>query len=261
MLPQIAMPLYRPMASTTSTGLKQAQLRIGGKGWPLAQPPTVKSGSLSLNLDVGGFRLHQARLAQWVSGGSPSWDGDCVISNAGMRETTTVSFPQATLAGLCFPDLNSASRDPGALTLHLRSPNLRSTSVRGSSAVKFPALQPWSPGSFSVEADGLPAQWVCRVEPIVFNAPGIVAGVHMHILAKGLEGFQGWFEDFVVNGNNGSSRMRGFTITYRSLSLSPIASLSFVAGIYSLTQPPKDPTDLSVAKVSFFVERPSLSSC
>jgi len=134
--------------------------------------------------------------------------------------------------------MDSASKEPGYLTIRFAPEVIRSVAPQGAKAAGPVAgekqQKSWLPSNFRLEIDGLDCSRVNRIEPLAVRAnaaPGGIGDARDYAKEPGklefpdlkitlpedaAKPFIDWHEDFVIKGNNGQDRERKGTLTLLS---------------------------------------------
>ena len=182
-------------------------------------------------------------------------DGAVVVVEAG-REISRLEWKSGLITWAEFPALDASSRDLVAMTIKI-SPEFTRTAKGSGSPPTTPARKGWLGSSFLLRIDGLEdaCRHVSRVEPIAIgwgfktHAVGQYRDVDLEptghaelgnlvvtLPESRAQGFQDWFEDFVIKGNSGQSREKHGTLESGSFSLE-FGNL----GVSAITRPSGQP--------------------
>ena len=191
------------------------------------------------------------------------WVARATAMNGGMKNGTVIVFEggkeisrldwiSGQITEIDFPTLDTASSDSFSMTIKIIPERTRSVKGAGKPAV-VTAGKNWLAGSFHLTIDGLEeaCKHVSRIEPIsiAFKMrsqelggirgysqselwsvdPGNLAITLTESKAKG---FNDWFQDFVINGNNGQDREKN-----GRLELGPFSLKFGNLGIFRMTKP------------------------
>lgn len=168
----------------------------------------------------------RAWMKRSLEGDTSLVDGRVVDIDDNNRECSSTPLSQARLDAVRFPILNQASRDPISLELLVRNqgPTPRTVKVESSGAVHPAAEATPAPmlGKTKISLDGLNCAGILSASELILTR-GVgeggaatrfdVGNFTVHIMESADRSLQDWYNDFVVLGNNGSSRLKSGSIT------------------------------------------------
>ncbi len=212
-----------------------------------------------------------AAFWEWVAnmvGGEPvQKDGAIVMADANSNVLRRLEFKNALITEVSFPALDAANKEPGLMTVKFQ-PEL--TSVKpgaGKLAGGATAKQKlWVTSNFRLNIGSLPCARTSKVEALVIKQkvteyrdggegtvhllPGRLEYPNLVITFPAVDGtaWQSYFEDFILNGNNGNDHELGGTLDLMGPDLKTVlARLQFLnLGIFRLALAEIDPSNTNV---------------
>jgi phage tail-like protein len=215
------------------------------------------------------------------SGNYQRKNGAIVAADYQYRVKQRREFFNALITEVGFPAADAGSKDPAFLTIVLMPEytRLSSTGVGTTYSAPLCKTTKWLASNFRFKIDGIDASKVRAVGPLAvrvqFVEPPIGEGRDYelepakisfpHVLVTvpdvGLQGFQSWFDEFVIAGNNGDDQERGGSLEYLPPNLSaPLFTLTFQnVGIFEI-EPGVSAGNLSASIVKLYVELMTFST-
>ncbi len=152
-------------------------------------------------------------------------NGSIVGCTPSLQEAVSGDFTSGLITEIGFPELNG-SFDPTKMTVKLTPDYTRITARKGKAPITPPRI---GKGTWKMEVDGIDATRVSKIEsftvkqafdsspagqpqPVSLDIPNL--SIWLLPNDKGLQGWINWFDDFVIQGNNGSDQERGGAIVF-----------------------------------------------
>jgi tail tube protein gp19 len=178
-------------------------------------------------------------------------DGAVIVFEGG-KEISRLNWSLGQITEIDFPALDAASNDSFSMTTKISPERTRSVQGAGGAAVSMPRKNVLS-SSFRLTIDGLEeaCRHVSRIEPISIafkmrsqDLGGIrgysqselwnvdSGNLAITLTESKAKGFNDWFQDFVINGNNGPDREKN-----GRLELGPFSLKFGNLGIFKMTKP------------------------
>jgi hypothetical protein len=184
-------------------------------------------------------------LYDWIQG---SWErraerrsGAIVLCDENMEARSRLVFREAMLTEATLPPCDTASNDPGYLTLRLASQHLHTERAIGHvNLVVGTRSKAWIPSNFRLSVDGLDCSRISRISPLSVKQrahPDPTGNVRESVHGSGrvdfsnlrvslpepnAEGWIEWHHDFVVRGNSGPERERNGTLEFLAPNLQDV---------------------------------------
>lgn len=215
----------------------------------------VRYEDLVLTCDGGLSRAFFDWVDQTCRSQAGRHDGAVVVLEGG-KPVSRLEWKRGLITQVDFPALDAGAKDPFFMTIKI-SPELTRVSKGGDGSPAVRPVKSWLSSSFRLSIQGLEdaCRHVSRIEPLAVDRKvradhvGYREGVELEPAADAepgnlivtlpesrARGFQEWFEDFVIRGNNGQSRERPGTLE------SGRFTLEFVnLGISAMTRPSDRP--------------------
>jgi T4-like virus tail tube protein gp19 len=217
--------------------------------------------------------LDSKPLLDWVAasfaGQYTRKDGSILGLDYSNTVRSELTFFQALPTRLTIPTLDAAGKDAASLTVTLAPEYTRLTHGSGAKGPLPKAQQRWSTSGFRFEMAGLDGSRVNRIESItiqqkvVDNAVGEsrdyqkepaaleYSNVKVSLSASSAQTWQDWYNDFLINGNNGDDKERDGAIVFLSQSLTELGRLNlYHCGIYRLAPKPQDSRSEAIARLT-----------
>jgi hypothetical protein len=176
-------------------------------------------------------------------------NGAVVTCDYGGREIERLEFTNSLLGEVALPALDVASKDPVRMTVKCLPEYTRkrpgSNNVVGTGGAA-PVQKKWSPANFRLSIDGLDGTKVSKIEGMSIglkvSQPGVggsrdyerapaqleIPDLVVTLAETGAATWEQWYEDFVIQGNNGAGNEKSGTLQYLDSSLHTVLfSVSF----------------------------------
>jgi hypothetical protein len=223
---------------------------------PVVQKQLDGTTTDDLHVELG--MAMSSGLFDWIAASwgpnPPSHDGAILACDLQYTIRSERGFVGALISATAFPALDAAAKTPGYLSVRLTprsvlpatKPNLKMNLGVG------PKQKLWLTSNFRLDIDGIDAAKVSRIAPFVVRRPiEIVSSGGTTTLQAGMVDFPAlrvtlsmssadswfdWYEDFVLNGNNGPAEERSGSISLLAPSLDELARVDLAGvGIFRLT--------------------------
>jgi phage tail-like protein len=254
------------------------EFREGGEGVCTAQKsiggPKYEDLVIEAGLDLA------PDFYEWISDflecqNDPT-DGAVVAVDVFGKNRGELNFHDALISEVGFPALDAASKDPAFLTVKV-TPESTEFEAGDGSLVPVPVAKGtklWQASNFRVQVGGLPCSRVSKVEGFTVKqaitrfqsgdsdqvelVPGNLElpNLTFTISSVDLPAWEDFFEDFVVQGNNGSGAELEGSIVYLDATQAELARVELHGvGIFRLDHfAPSDPTAVGKFTVELYVE-------
>ena len=211
----------------------------------------VSFDDIVLTCDAGASKSFYDWVGQSSGSQGVRRDGAVVVMEGG-KEISRLDWRFGLISRVEFPALDATSKDLFSLMVKI-TPESTRNAKGGESRPVTPARKSWLASSFRLKIDGLEeaCRHVSRIEPFAIDwrvkqhtrgeylAPGIEpasdaepGSLIVTLPESKAQGFQDWFEDFVIKGNSGQSNEKRGTLESGAFSLQ-FGNL----GISRMTQP------------------------
>ncbi len=215
----------------------------------------VKYEDITVNAGLGMSKA----FYDWIAA---SWamkfqrkSGSIVAADFNMQARSTREFFNALITETTIPAMDASSKDPAFMTIKWAPEYTRTKASSGKVTAPIATQQKmWLPSNFKLQIDGLDCTKVNKIDAftvkqsIVANnvgdtrdallEPGTVEFPDLAITfaASSSETWQKWFDDFVIQGNNGQESEKNGTLTFLSPNLqSELGTVKFFnMGIFKL---------------------------
>ena len=216
----------------------------------------VRYEDIVLTCDAGLSRVFYDWVDQTLRSRSVRHDGAVAVLEGG-KEISRLEWSAGLMSEVDFPALDVESKDLFSMTVRITPGSIRS--VKGTdNRPPTGARKDWSVSSFRLAIEGLEeaCTHVSRIEPLAVgrkvtrDAAGSNRDLSVEVAADAepgnlivtlpesrAKGFQDWFEDFVIRGNNDQSRERRgtlesgrFTLAFGNLGISAMTRPSNLPG-------------------------------
>jgi len=224
---------------------------------PVIQKQLDGTSTDDLRVELG--MAMSSGLFDWIASSwgpnPPSHDGAILACDLQYTIRSERGFVAALISETAFPALDAAAKTAGYLGLRLTprsvlpgtNPNVKLNLGVG------PKQKLWLTSNFKLQIDGLDASKVSRIAPFVVRRPievvtsggtttlqaGMVdfPALRITLSMAGADSWFDWYEDFVLNGNNGPAAERSGSISLLGPSLvDELARVDLAGvGIYRLT--------------------------
>lgn len=245
-------------------------IQPGGVGFSTKQIANVKYDDFALQL---GFGMNKP-VYDWISA---SWkmdytrkQGSIVTADFNYQAKSERTFRDALIAETGFPALDASSKEPGYITLQFTTEE--SIDLKASGALTAPVGKQklWVTSNFRLEIDAIDTTRVSKIDAFSVKQAIVTVEVgeqrfphkepgklefpnlKLTIGESSLSSWAGWFDDFVLKGNNGDDKEKSGRIAFLSSDLkTELAEIKLLnVGIYRLDPDPEDPT--SADKIARF---------
>ena len=224
---------------------------------PVIQKQLDGTSTDDLRVELG--MAMSSGLFDWIAASwgpnPPSHDGAILACDLQYTIRSERAFVAALISETAFPALDAAAKTPGYLTIRLTprsvlpgtNPNVKLNLGVGSKQ------KLWLTSNFRLDIDGIDASKVSRIAPFVVRRPievvtsggtttlqaGMVdfPALRIALSMAGADSWFDWYEDFVLNGNNGPAAERSGSITLLASNLvDELARVDLAGvGIFRLT--------------------------
>jgi hypothetical protein len=177
------------------------------------------------------------------------------------------AFVDALISEVTVPKLDASSKEPAFLTVRLAPDRVELAKGGGRrAAARAPKPKQFMASNFRLEIDGLDCKRVMSVDSFtVSQTEGLAAvefpNLRITLAASSADSWDAWYDDFLVQGNNGADRERSGSISFLAPNLKAELGRVELAnlGIFALRRPPAATAE-QVAKVvaGLYCERMSL---
>ena len=162
-------------------------------------------------------------ISQTLAGRPEAMDGAIVMADANLNVVRRLEFHNALLTELALPALDAASNAAGRLTIRLQPESTAVVAASGkANTAAAVGTKPWMESNFRVAVGDLPCGRVNRVEAFSIKQqvaefreggggirllPGKLQVSNLALTVSATDGgpWQAFFDDFVLNGNNGDA--------------------------------------------------------
>jgi hypothetical protein len=219
-----------------------------------------------ITVDVGlamSDALFDWIAAAWTAGDQPK-DGALLAVDQKFEIRTERQFTAARIAATTIPALDAASKAMPPLSIALTPASV--TLTPGAGKLQFGNLKQrlWHASHFRLDIDGLDCSKVSRIES--FTVPGVVSGkvdfpeLAIAVAAVSAATWMAWFQDFVINGNNGEAAEKSGQITFLLPNLkTALATIDLHGlGIFRLEAVSGDPNQIARMVAGLYCEQMSL---
>jgi hypothetical protein len=173
-------------------------------------------------------------------------------------------FTGARIAATTFPALDAASKAALPLTLRLKPASITVVPGAGKLPLGKAKQRLWQAANFRLTVDGLDCTKVSRIES--FTVPGAVGGkvdfpaLAVTLAAASAATWAAWFEDFVIDGNNGDAAEKNGQIAFLLPNLKTVLARIELhgLGIFRLDTAPGGPNQVQRLTAGLYCERMSL---
>jgi hypothetical protein len=224
---------------------------------PIVQKQLDGTTTDDLHVELG--MAMSSGLFDWIAASwgpnPPSYDGAILACDFQYTIRTERPFVGALISETAFPALDAAAKTAGYLTLRLTP---RSVLPETKPNVKLnlgigPKKKLWLTSNFRLAIDGIDTSRVSRIAPFVVRRPIEIASsggtttlqagmvdfpaLRITLSTAGADSWFDWYEDFVLNGNNGPAAERSGSIALLGPNLvDELARVDLAGlGIYRLT--------------------------
>lgn len=216
---------------------------------PMANDPRLlqkRVGAVSYSDIEMQIPISAAPVVRWMvsslDGNQAGKGGAIVAGDHNGVEQSRLAFSNALLAEFTIPACDGASRDAGLFTVKLRPERTQVSAGKGS-GVPAPAMRKdlpaWHVANFRLKIDRLEAEcaFVSKIEPVSIrqlvsagsvgqdryqqNAPARIemSNLVFYVAENRAGAFYKWFDEFVIQGNNGDGMERKASLELLSPSL------------------------------------------
>jgi hypothetical protein len=181
--------------------------------------------------DLGGSLV--SWIQQSLDKGDIRRDGSVVILDQNFRAVRRIAFFGALVTEINLPAFDAASTSPFSLALKITPERSQLMKGGGQSYSRLlgSKQKAWLTRNFRLDIAGIDTARVSAIDAITikrkieksevgaFREPGVEAGsfeispLNLTVSERGAEGFEAWYQDFVMNGNNGDDQEREGTLT------------------------------------------------
>jgi hypothetical protein len=201
--------------------------------------------------------------AAWAAGDQPK-DGALLAVDHQLAIKSERQFTAARIAATTVPALDAASKAALPLSLRLKPASITLAPGAGKLPLGKAKQRLWQAANFRLTVDGLDCTKVSRIDS--FTVPGAVGGkVDFPVLAVTLAAasaatWAAWFDDFVVDGNNGDGAEKSGQIAFLLPDLKTVLARIELQGlgIFRLDTAPGGPNQMPRLTAGLYCERMSL---
>jgi hypothetical protein len=160
-------------------------------------------------------------------------------------------FTAARIAATTFPALDAASKAAPPVTVRLKPASITVVPGAGKLPLGKAKQRLWQAANFRLTVGGLDCTKVSRIES--FTLPGALAAASAATWAA-------WFEDFVIDGNNGDAAEKSGQIAFLLPNLKTVLARIELhgLGIFRLDTAPGGPNQMQRMTAGLYCERMSL---
>ncbi|MEO8539168.1 MAG: phage tail protein [bacterium] len=208
-------------------------------------------------------------VGRMVSGDPARKNGAIVMADAEFNVIRRMEFNNALLTEIALPTLDAASKEAAQMTIKFRPESTRLTPGTGKLAGAVAAKQKaWLSSNFRISIGDLPCGRVSKIEALAIKQkvteyreggegtirllPGRLEYPNLVLTFAATDGsqWQAFFDDFVLNGNNGNDNELGGTLDFMGADLkSVLARLQFLnLGIFRLAPAEIDPSSSNIQR-------------
>lgn len=188
--------------------------------------------------------------------------GSIIAADFDFRVKSQGTFQNALLTEVGFPALDGAAKDPAYMTIKWAPES--TSSKKSSGQISGKGFNP-KEVSFKLEIDGLSSARISKIDAftwkqaVVSDSVGTPDTIEVEVpnlavwlsQGSGLNTWTGWFEDFVINGNNGDDKERNGTLSFYQGSKN-IASLELQhLGVFKMTPEKVEAGSESIRRVKY----------
>ncbi|VVB89282.1 T4-like virus tail tube protein gp19 [uncultured archaeon] len=203
----------------------------------------VKYENITITVGTGMSQAFYAWIQDTFNHQNPRKNGAIILADYNYKEIRRMNFSNALIGEVGMPALDAASKDAAKMTIKIIPEYTRQTSAFKNNQVGagFTVVQKlWKPSNFRLHIDGVSEDATSRVnkieaiivkqkvvetsvgelrdyqtEPGYLEIPNLV----VTLADSKSQPFYDWFEDFVINGNNGDNMEKSGTLEYISPNL------------------------------------------
>ncbi|MEI6653805.1 MAG: phage tail protein [Verrucomicrobiota bacterium] len=234
----------------------------------------VKYEDISITCGTGMSKGFYQWIKASMDGKATRKNGAIHTLNVQNQVNSMRNFYNALISEIGFPALDAASKDAAKMTIKF-TPEYTRFKAGAGAAPKPSTVWPWLASRFILEIDGLDCTRVNKIEAIVvkqaFVDNPVGAGrdyqkepAHLEIpnlvvsLPEAAAGsFQSWFDDFVINGNNGDDVEKSGTLSWMTLDGKLVLGVLEFShlGIFKLAPDPTQSDGIRRVKAEMYCER------
>src|SRR5262249_5620655 len=144
---------------------------------------------------------------------APVHSGQIIAVDNYHQDQGRVDFYNALITEIGFPALDGAVKSPDYFTIKIQPEQIKREPATGN-VLKLPPIPPpsiWQQKNFQFSVQGLEqaSSTVLRIDPFTVtqssDTPGLMnyPDIIVHLPAASGQPFFDWYQDFVLNGNNG----------------------------------------------------------
>lgn len=191
--------------------------------------PTISLTKAEFSFNVAALE-GAADLSDWITKFVKGFSGSAsnlVFSHldAKYKVTARVELLKARITEVRFPTFDAASKDFVKLTLKVAAGQVKWLAGDGKQVTGTRAYKNLLSSNFRVEIDGLPTEYVTKVESMTFRRGGW-PNLVMNVSTKDFEPFSEWVNASVIMGSTSSSKQGSLAVMDATLSKSKL-DLSF----------------------------------
>jgi hypothetical protein len=212
---------------------------------PVGQEPFAKKHlggvryeELVLGLELGTAGGVFTWIAESWSGQAKRRDGAIVETDAKLAPQARREFRHALITETTIPTLDAASKAPAQLTVKLAPEEITRKKAGGAGGQKVGAKQKqWLASNFRLDLDGLETKTVSKIDAFTVKQtvaaddlgdvrisrrePGKLEFPNLRVTfgQASLQTWSDWFDDFVVNGDNGDDKEKNGAIVFLDATL------------------------------------------
>jgi hypothetical protein len=200
--------------------------------------------------------------AAWAASDQPK-DGALLAVDNKFAIKSERQFTGARIAATTIPTLDAASKSASPLSVRLTPASI--VLVPGAGKLQLGNLKQrlWQASNFRLEIDGLDCSKVSRIES--FTVPGAARGkvdfpeLAITLSAASAASWAAWFQDFVINSNNGDAAEKQGRIVFLLPNLTALARIELQGlGIFRLAAVPSETGQIARLTAGLYCERMSL---
>ncbi len=203
-----------------------------------------------------GFGMHKnlyAWMSETAAGKGSRQSGDIQTADASFVAKSRRTFTDALITEIGFPALDAGSKETGYMRLEFAPESIKIEKDSGKLSSTVSKPKKWLVSNFRFELDGLPTTRVSKIDAftikqtivtdsigetrIPVREPGKLEFPNLTVMfaERDVGKWDAWFEDFVINGNNGEDMEKSGRIFFLDPVLKPLGSIELHnVGIFRL---------------------------